>query len=375
MHVLVSLGLAVLVVLLTVLLLRDSPPMPSSASGSNSAQTSVSLTSKWKRALHTPPNRRRPAPAAVRVQFAAMEASWLAHPVRDAWQPPPRILWLHWDTLPLPAFIEKCVERTRSVLATSAHAWDVRLVTTQSALDTLRAATMHGSQSSHGSQSLHRDTAVEGFVLPLKFAMVSPTHKCDFLRLALLAVFGGVYMDASVILNASLDGFFDATCAARADLGALYGRKHTRHATVPDIENFFLIAPPASPVIQAWLAEFAYAIDKGFVPYKHELTALGVDKQGHDTTYFTAYAALQAVLQLGTLDTPPRMLLKDTETTAYALQEACAWSTQCIARVSRTQQASTYDMIKVPKGHRGSFALDFFDSFPPPLSTQQAGGK
>ncbi len=86
---------------------------------------------------------------------------------------------------------------------------------------------------------------------PRRWAELSATARSDSLRLALLWRFGGVWMDASIILTANLDWI------RRYDhLQAFWFTLHK------NAENWFLYAPrPGSPLIEAWLTLFNSVLD------------------------------------------------------------------------------------------------------------------
>ena len=76
--------------------------------------------------------------------------------------------------------------------------------------------------------------------------------RSDFIRLTLLETYGGVYMDASVILTTPLDWVVDAGLDR---FQAFFNPDNmTEGCDVPVIENSFLAAPPGHPFVTSWLS-------------------------------------------------------------------------------------------------------------------------
>ena len=314
--------------------------------------------------------------------------------LKGAYTPPRKVLWTHWDSLPLPPLLELNLSRTRTILAD----WDVRFMTTAEFLSIYyhpaRAST---SSSSSSTKTLGRDSIP---ALPSQFASLSATHKADFIRLWLLAVYGGLWADIGIVFNRPLDSFYDACVSKRVDLGGFFGRGNTRQGTAspedneasatapwdsldsldegkdvrhpeqdkdrdqvafPSIENFFLLAPQGSPVVRAWLDEYADAAELGFHSYARCLRALAVNVYAHRSPYFAAYQALQAVLQLPhRLAERPVMYLEPTEDSMYKVPTGCRGNKACVLRGYRSEEARTLPYIKLSKFERFKFPLEYF---------------
>lgn len=86
---------------------------------------------------------------------------------------------------------------------------------------------------------------------------LSHAHVSDYVRLAVLKDYGGVWMDASVYLTASLDWL--RSRSKGKDLAGFYHWSTHKDHKHPIIENFFLMAPEGSMFIADWHDELLRA--------------------------------------------------------------------------------------------------------------------
>lgn len=265
--------------------------------------------------------------------------------------PPPKILWTHWHTADPPPMMQKNLQRTRRILEPAG--WTVNFITTA--------------------------TFLEMCPYPFsKFFDLDPTHQCDYLRLWILAEFGGLYMDVSIVLNDTLQDFYDAMVAQRAEFGGFYKRQRSfpppskaasAEGPLPDkpvhmLENFFIMAPKASPLIVAWRDEYAKAAQLGFGSYRRCIKELGVSMKSHSETYFAAYQALQRILQMKDR-APPVLYLEATEEAMYMIEVMCNENPVCIYKAYRDRDLmASIPYLKLPRYRRPMFPIEFFDELP-----------
>ena len=106
--------------------------------------------------------------------------------------------------------------------------------------------------------SIHTDFAeadeVEGF------ERLQLQAKTDWLRTCLIAKYGGVWLDASVVCVDSVEAWVDVHDSCVVGFECPIG-KHV-------LENWAFAAVPSHPLILAWKEEFARAIAMGFDAYK-----------------------------------------------------------------------------------------------------------
>jgi len=102
------------------------------------------------------------------------------------------------------------------------------------------------------------------------------------------------------------------------------------------IENWFIMAPLNSTVIQLWSKEYTQAINRGFLYYKKSLfqeqdihIIEKIYKKDNKDVYLTQHACLQAVVQKRLKKKVP-MLLYKSELTMFKLHCQCDWDAACI---------------------------------------------
>lgn len=224
-------------------------------------------------------------------------------PPRDVTSIPP-ILWTYWDDDRLPLVVRACLTSWRN------HH------------PTIRIAVLHG------------DTLAEGMPPPPPgFAVWPPQAKSDWVRLTVLALFGGVWMDASTLLHAPLH-FLDVLQARhRPDLIGYFNRERTHDAVFPMLENWFLAAPAHSPFMCQWQATFEAMLQ---ADGSTDIAAISTDVpvsallQGfsHTADYFGCHAAAQYVLRdaIGVrIGTAYRLALMPAECDAFLETHARGW--------------------------------------------------
>ena len=121
------------------------------------------------------------------------------------------------------------------------------------------------------------------------FDTLDVQHKADWVRLCLIAKFGGVWVDGTVIVN-TLSQF-----AGDGEYVLGYGFP-CDDACEPVLENWCFAAPAAHPLILAWKAEFKRAIEMGFETFKDtEAKKLGDHFITKHLPYLTCHACYALV--------------------------------------------------------------------------------
>lgn len=80
----------------------------------------------------------------------------------------------------------------------------------------------------------------------------SPARKSDFIRLAILSKFGGVWCDASILMTSSLDWIVES----QKDFVGFYNHGFTTNSESPVIESWFIASTHNSPFINSWKNKF-----------------------------------------------------------------------------------------------------------------------
>ena len=223
----------------------------------------------------------------------------------------PKKIWIYWNTDEKPKLIEQIFNNNKKILSD----WEINLLS-------------DNSLNNYIDVNINND----------KYKNLGPTHKSDLIRLKILEKFGGVYMDASIIINSKLEfeNLFNESIKNKVELTAftLYENDNTNKYH-QYIGSWFLIAPSNSKLIKLWLIEFENAIDMGFENYnKYVVNDLKLNINykiyniDYNNTYLTVYTALQKILQT---HTNFNILLKKSEDTMYKLLIECNHNSNCIS--------------------------------------------
>jgi len=240
----------------------------------------------------------------------------------------PKIIWTHWNTEQMPPNVARILEERKKALPNWIHV------------------------------IVHDDTFRKyvGAEPPANFGALSAQHRADWIRLALLKRYGGLWADSGIIFNSekALDDIYDEACAAKTHLTVF----RLFDKTDKYLENWFIMAPQQSDILCDWFREYNQAVIMGFKAYKEYVFSKGVNiiekiyKRDDDNVYLTQHACLQSVIQSAPYKS--RILIKDASDSMFAVQEACAWDHKCI--VYRLGQDPTiryrYPYIKLRGGDR-----------------------
>jgi Capsular polysaccharide synthesis protein len=200
----------------------------------------------------------------------------------------PRVVWTYWNGTPLPRIVDACLLSWRRHLT----GYRVRLL---------------------GPDSLPSGLPP----LPRGFALWAPQVQSDWVRLAVLTTFGGVWMDATTLLSslphtsASADdkmpssplSFVEALDTLdRPDLVGYFNSERTYDTAYPMLENWFLAAPARSVFMMHWFHTFsAMLMPDGRSDIDHVVNGLTIPAllQGfsHAPQYFACHAAAQWVMR------------------------------------------------------------------------------
>jgi GR25 family glycosyltransferase involved in LPS biosynthesis len=104
-----------------------------------------------------------------------------------------------------------------------------------------------------------------------KYINLDSTRFSDFLRLYLLIKYGGVWMDAGIIiLNGQfLDNYFNEMINGKYDVCLYENKKES--VDYPHLDNWFFMAPKNSNYLYDLYYEFNKSYEMGFINYKNEI--------------------------------------------------------------------------------------------------------
>ncbi|KGT93976.1 MULTISPECIES: glycosyltransferase family 32 protein [Enterobacterales] len=186
--------------------------------------------------------------------------------------PIPRQVWMYWESEKLPAEVQIFVDK----IARENPGYALTVI---------------------NNLNLH------DYLPDLKFvhAGMRASHKSDVIRLELLHRYGGIWMDATIILNRSLDELLAVNADERYDLVAFYREESTRDRAYPVMESWFLAAPKNNAFIGRWLHCFRPIVELGSEAFFQQLLALpnyDTILQGIKTPdYLVVYIAQQQALR------------------------------------------------------------------------------
>ena len=242
----------------------------------------------------------------------------------------PKIVWTHWDSENPPEVVQKNIDRMHKKLP----GWEVNFITTDKYLS-----------------SLNQEE------IPAGFQTLRVEHQADWIRLKLLKTYGGCWMDSGIILNQSIDPLYRDCVSSKADLLVFKILGTQTNPRYPIAENWFIMAPPNSPMISAWLDEYERAIKMGFKRYKDRMKEEGVDLQKLMTkpedVYLTQHGCYQKVIQQR-MPSGSKIIYHTAEDSMFKIHaKDCKWDKQCIWKTLKdVEYCKTIPYIKLRGGDR-----------------------
>lgn len=211
----------------------------------------------------------------------------------------PKIIWTYWNQPQPDAFVHECMQSWRL----HCPDYEIRLV-------------QPGNLQDYTGPD----------PLPPQFAELAPAKQADWVRLYMVARYGGFWLDASTLLTTSLDWMHPGSEQGMAFTG-FYLEKFTRDADFPVIESWAFGAPAGGAFITAWQKEFHQAlIVEGTTAYLQRLQALpgwtDLQQGITDPQYLLIHITAQQVLRR---DGHFRMALYKAEDTAYYYHRSLRW--------------------------------------------------
>lgn len=143
----------------------------------------------------------------------------------------PKIIWTFWDSNDIPDVVQKCIDTWKR----TNPEYEINILSKENISRFLPGNYIFSSP--HCKDSIQRSS--------------------DFIRLQLLYLYGGFWIDASTILNGSLDYFIKIQEKTGCDFLGYYISGFTTRPEYPVIESWFLVSVPGSIVIKLWLQCFS----------------------------------------------------------------------------------------------------------------------
>ncbi|OTG83213.1 hypothetical protein B9T31_14075 [Acinetobacter sp. ANC 4558] len=200
-------------------------------------------------------------------------------------------------------------------------------------------------------------------------------HKTDLVRLNLLYKFGGIWLDASTILNRDLNWIEALMHEYQAELFSYYRKNNTTVLEYPVIENWLLASVKGNIFIKQWLDELLKANQMGAKNYiqdlkNNEKNAQELFQHIGNIEYLFAYVACQKVMR----EDQPNLVVLDCDENALMYQVKDRWvkekilidlavnfrpvSEPYLIKLARKERNYLYKYYNQRKYLQGSF-LDF----------------
>jgi len=253
----------------------------------------------------------------------------------------PKIIWTYWDNIDtIPIIVKDILNARKNKL----NNWNIITL-----------------------DNTNIDEYINEDEYPEKYSTLIPAHKADWIRLYLLKKHGGVWLDAGIIINSvpEFDKLYNDSVNNNSELTCFYlhGRIINNDPNTY-IENWYILSPKNSRVINKWYEEFTLAINMGFLNYRHDLSSKDVEADqvyiwGPQDTYLTMHAALQKIIQLKLVDNP-KILLYKAEDTMFKLQDMCNWDVNCVIdKLKNDETVKEIPYIKLRGADRqgGNFSI------------------
>ena len=259
----------------------------------------------------------------------------------------PKIIWMYWDTPDVPLLIQQI--HTYNI--PNLKGWDIRFL----------------------NKTL-LPNFIDDYEYPKHYNTLKPQHQADWIRLNLLSKYGGVWMDASILVNDpdALNRLHRQSLERHSHMTGFSFQNTKPHCTSNRnlslyVENWFIMAPTNSIIIREWFKEYHEAVTIGFLAYKRRLTAENIDLHlvwdSHVDTdvYLTQHACLQYILQKK-LSTIPPMIINPAE--HDMLKDICGMENRMKCLRDHPEEARKTPYIKLVRSDRknGVDISPFFSS-------------
>lgn len=135
---------------------------------------------------------------------------------------------------------------------------------------------------------------------------LKPIQFSDYLRFYLLKKYGGLWMDAGIIVfdGKFINSHYNEMKKNKYDVCVYEYKIHTTHPKLPHYENWFLMAPKNSVYISDVYHQYIKAIQMGFINYKRKIlipSGVNLNKTvGYgNNTYLIQHAIINYLMHLG----------------------------------------------------------------------------
>lgn len=218
----------------------------------------------------------------------------------------PKIIWTFWSVKSPSSFASLCIERWIQLHPD----YQVLVINEQNIVDYLPEFDL---------------TLFDHLLLPIQ-------NVTDLIRLSLLEIYGGVWLDASVFIECRIDEIFDLQ-SNQFDFLGYFDKLGEKRQFPPIVETWFLIAPIGSPFISLWRKEllncFQSSNPKEYYKNRDDYYLL-IEGYEHIQDYMLVYIAQQIVLRY--CSDHFNIMLYQSEFGPAFVNHKCGWNGVNIAR-------------------------------------------
>ena len=268
--------------------------------------------------------------------------------------PIPKYIWTFWDSSSVPDLPKKCMEGWKRL--NPDH--QVTVITPQNIHNCIRSP------------------------VPSNYYKLSSQAKSDWVRLAILAEKGGIWMDSTVILTASLDYIHNTQLKFKSEGFMYYLDGWTKLENSPILESWFIASVPRGYFITAWFHEFNSVIrDYGFddqylvdLKTKHgEEKYKNLLQSNSMPNYLKIHIAAQKIIQIDGILPPhaesaecgPFKLICshnwDSKKAAYSLIRKWEGNLPIIFKLRGDERKALNEVLETQKAHPESIYARFLD--------------
>jgi len=178
-------------------------------------------------------------------------------------------IFCFWDSDILPPLINECVKNYKKKLPD----WNTILL---------------------NEKNIHN--FIDKTEFPINYNNLKITQKSDWIRLFLLYKYGGLWMDASIIINdpSEINYMYDKVFKENYEIsGYSLSDKIFMFKNFKPFESWFILSKKNSEIIYKWMKEYEYAIEIGFESYNNSILSFHDFQNYFGDNYWTVYTCFQ----------------------------------------------------------------------------------
>lgn len=179
----------------------------------------------------------------------------------------PKIIWIYWNNN-IPYLIDKCIKNVYKYNKT----WKIFLL---------------------NDSNLHKYINID-IINNTNFDSVQ--RKSDLIRLIILYNFGGIWLDASILITKSLNWIININKKTKKNIIVYYLEGFTTNKKFPVIENWFIACNKNNKFIKLWLDDFILFLKINYDEYMKTLYNINL-QDINDTKYLMMHVIAQKLIQ------------------------------------------------------------------------------